>query len=52
MKTEVLSSSVFLELTDGNVEGAVAISLLMILMAAVIMIIVRVFAIQNIRTFL
>ena len=44
MRTEVLSSSVFLELTSGNVEGAVAVSILMVLMAAVILIIVRVFA--------
>ena len=44
-----MSSSVFLELMGGNVEGAVAISLLMILMAAVIMIIIRVFAGNRIR---
>lgn len=44
MKTEVLSSSVFLELMGGNIEGAVAISLLMIAIASIVLILVRVFA--------
>ncbi|MEZ6144219.1 MAG: hypothetical protein R3B91_02055 [Planctomycetaceae bacterium] len=30
MKTEVLSTSVFLEMNVGNIEGAVAVSLIMV----------------------
>ena len=42
-KTEVLPTSVYLELTVGNVEGAVAVSLLMIAVALVVLFIVRTF---------
>lgn len=41
MKTEVLSTSVFLELSVGNLNAAVAVSLLMVLMAVVVLLILR-----------
>jgi molybdate transport system permease protein len=43
-RTEVLPTSVYLELSIGNVEGAVAVSLLMIAVALVVLFIVRTFA--------
>jgi len=41
MKTEVLSTSVFLELNVGNIEAAVAVSLIMILAAVTVLVITR-----------
>jgi len=41
MKTEVLPTTVFLELSIGNIEGAVAVSLLMVLAALLVLGIVR-----------
>jgi len=41
MKTEVLSTTVFLELSVGNIEAAVAVSLLMIALALLVLILVR-----------
>ena len=41
MKTEVLSTSVFLELSVGHIEAAVAVSLLMIAAAIVVLMVVR-----------
>lgn len=41
MKTEVLSTSVFLELSIGNLDAAVAVSLLMVLMAVAVLLILR-----------
>lgn len=41
MKTEVLSTSVFLEMNVGNIEGAVAVSLLMVLASILVMLIMR-----------
>ena len=41
MRTEVLSTTVFLELSIGNLDAAVAISLLMVMMAAVVLIMLR-----------
>ncbi len=41
MKTEVLSTTVFLELSVGNLEAAVAVSLLMIVAAVVVLLLVR-----------
>ena len=41
MKTEVLSTSVFLELTVGRLEAAVAVSLLMVALALVVLVAVR-----------
>ena len=40
-KTEVLASTVFLELTVGNIEAAVAVSLLMVIAAVLVLVIVR-----------
>lgn len=42
MRTEVLSTTVFLELSIGNLEAAVAVSLLMVVAAALVLVIVRV----------
>ncbi|HSH95195.1 MAG TPA: ABC transporter permease [Roseimicrobium sp.] len=42
MKTEVLPTTVWLELSVGNLEAAVAVSLLMVLLAMVVLVIVRV----------
>ena len=47
MKTEVLPTTVFLELTVGNIEGAVAASLIMVLAALVVLIIARVFGLRR-----
>jgi molybdate transport system permease protein len=41
-KTEVLSTSVYLELNIGQIESAVAVSLLMVAIAAVVLLIVKV----------
>lgn len=41
-KVDVLSTAIYLEINTGNVEGAVAISLLMIVLALVAIVIVRV----------
>ncbi|MBL9172860.1 MAG: ABC transporter permease [Verrucomicrobiales bacterium] len=41
MKTEVLSTTVFLELSVGNLEAAVAVSLLMVAAAAVVLLLIR-----------
>jgi molybdate transport system permease protein len=41
MKTEVLSTSVFLELSIGQLDAAVAVSLLMVAMAVVVLLILR-----------
>ena len=41
MKTEVLSTSVYLEMNVGNIEGAVAVSLLMIFASIVVLMITR-----------
>lgn len=47
MKTEVLSTTVFLELTVGNIEGAVAASLIMVLAAIVVLVVARVFGLKR-----
>jgi molybdate transport system permease protein len=41
MKTEVLSTSVFLELNVGNIEGAVAVSLIMVAAAMIVLVVAR-----------
>lgn len=43
LRTEVLPTSVFLELTVGNLEAAVAVSLIMVAASALVLIVVRVF---------
>jgi molybdate transport system permease protein len=41
MRTEVLPTTVFLELSVGNIEAAVAVSLLMVLAAAAVLVVIR-----------
>lgn len=41
MRTEVLSTTVFLELSIGNLDAAVAVSLLMVMMAVVVLLVLR-----------
>lgn len=48
-RTEVLSSTVFLEISIGNLEGAVIISLLMVSIAVVVLVAVRLWDRQNRR---
>lgn len=43
MRTEVLPTSVFLELSVGNLHGATAVSLLMVLSAMMVLVVVRIF---------
>jgi molybdate transport system permease protein len=47
MRTEVLPTTVFLELSIGNIEAAVAVSLLMVIAAVVVLIIVRVYGMDT-----
>ena len=42
MRTEVLSTTVFLELSIGQLNAAVAVSLLMVAMAVVVLVLLRV----------
>jgi len=42
-RTEVMSTTVFLEISIGNIEGAVVVSLLMVAVALVVLVLVRVF---------
>jgi molybdate transport system permease protein len=46
MRTEVLPTSVFLELSVGRIEAAVAVSLLMVACAVIVLLIVRAFGTQ------
>ena len=46
-KTEVLSTTVFLELSIGDLEAAVAVSLIMVLAAIVILIIARIWGLRS-----
>lgn len=46
LRTEVLPTSVFLELSVGNIEAAVAVSLIMIVAALVVLTIARVFGLR------
>jgi molybdate transport system permease protein len=43
LRTEVLPTTVFLELSVGNLEAAVAVSLLMVLAAVIVLVVVRVY---------
>jgi molybdate transport system permease protein len=43
MKTEVLPTTVFLEVSVGNLEAAVAVSLLMVVAALLVLVSVRVY---------
>ncbi|MBI3986207.1 MAG: ABC transporter permease subunit, partial [Lentisphaerae bacterium] len=46
MRTEVLPTTVFLELSIGNIEAAVAVSLIMIAAAALVLGIARIFGLR------
>jgi molybdate transport system permease protein len=48
-KTEVLSTTVFLEMSIGNLEGAVAVSLIMIILAVIVLVITRVWGKMEVR---
>ncbi|MCZ7647121.1 MAG: ABC transporter permease [Planctomycetota bacterium] len=47
MRTEVLPTTVFLELSVGNIEAAVAVSLIMVLAALIVLAIARVFRLRR-----
>ena len=47
MRTEVLPTTVFLEMSVGNLEGAVAVSMLMVAAAVLVLVIVRVFGARD-----
>src|SRR5207248_9205998 len=47
LRTEVLSTTVFLELSVGHLQAAVAVSLLMVLAAALVLLIVRVYGMEK-----
>ena len=49
MRTEVLPTTVFLEMSVGNIEAAVAVSLIMVAAAVAVLVIVRLFG--SVRTF-
>jgi len=46
LHTEVLPTTVFLELSVGNLEAAVAVSLLMVLTAVAVLVIVRLYGLD------
>ncbi len=48
MRTEVLPTTVFLELSVGNIEAAVAVSLIMVIAAVIILSIARIFGVRSI----
>jgi molybdate transport system permease protein len=43
LKTEVLPTTVFLEFTVGNIEGAVGASLIMVVVAMIVLVVARVY---------
>ena len=47
MRTEVLPTTVFLELSVGNIEAAVAVSLLMIAAALAVLTLARAFGLRT-----
>jgi molybdate transport system permease protein len=47
MRTEVLPTTVFLELSVGNIEAAVAVSLLMVIAAVLVLVIIRAFGLER-----
>lgn len=47
MRTEVLPSSVFLELSTGDIEAAVAVSLIMVVAAVAVLVIARTFGLRR-----
>jgi len=47
MKTEVLPTTVFLELSVGNLQAALAVSLLMVLAAISVLVLARMFGMRG-----
>jgi molybdate transport system permease protein len=47
MRTEVLPTTVFLELSVGNLYGAVAVSLLMVIISALVLVVVRAWGLER-----
>jgi molybdate transport system permease protein len=47
MRTEVLPTTVFLELSVGNLEAAVAVSLLMVVAAVAVLMVIRLFGVDR-----
>jgi molybdate transport system permease protein len=47
MRTEVLPTSVFLELSVGNIEAAAAVSLIMVVAALAVLILARLFGLRG-----
>jgi len=47
MRTEVLPTSVFLELSIGNIEAAAAVSLVMVVVALLVLIVARMFGLRG-----
>lgn len=47
MRTEVLPTTVFLELSVGNIEAAVAVSLLMVMAAILVLVVIRVYGLEK-----
>jgi molybdate transport system permease protein len=47
MRTEVLPTTVFLEMSTGNIEAAVAVSLIMVVAAIIVLVIARVFGLRD-----
>ena len=49
LRTEVLSTSVYLEMQAGNLDGMLAISILMIMLAALVLLLARSFGIRRLQ---
>lgn len=49
MRTEVLPTSVYLEMQSGNLKGMLSVSIVMILLSAVVLIMARLFGMQRIN---
>lgn len=47
LRTEVLPTTVFLELSVGNLEAALAVSLLMVVVAVVVLVVTRIFGLRG-----
>lgn len=47
MRTEVLPTTVFLEMSTGNIEAAVAVSLIMVVAAVIVLIVARLFGLRD-----
>lgn len=49
MRTEVLPTSVYLEMQSGNLKGMLAVSIVMILLSAIVLLLARLFGMQRIN---